>query len=296
MLEAGARGEYSIIAETGDVSQTRQFFYPKPRAVLTWSPDTDTQIRARYELVLGQLDFNNFIASSNLSGTGISGGNANLRPDQHTQYEISGERHFWDKGAFVLTYMHESIKDVVDLIPVAGPDGVLFDAPGNIGNGTNDQITANFTIPLDKIGLKNGLLKATNIFKMTNVKDPVTGKDRVISGSRPQDVELTLTQDIDSLKSTWGVYYYNCWDEHYYRLEQVRHRAAIPPFIEAWWEYKPESSLSLRLEVDNFGRFVYDDQFFNYAGPRNDFPLAEIEEIHIKSQPRLYFEIRKTFD
>jgi hypothetical protein len=295
MLEAGARAEYSIIAETGDISQTRQFFYPKPRAVLTWSPDADTQIRARYELVLGQLDFNNFIASSNLAGTGVSGGNANLRPDQHTQYEISGERHFWDKGAFVLTYMHEDIKDVVDYIPVAGPNGVLFDAPGNIGNGTNDQINVNLTLPLDKLGLTNGLLKATNVFKLTNVKDPVTGQDRVISGTRPQDIELTLTQDINSLKSTWGVYYFNCWDERYYRLQQVRHRRVIPPFLEAWWEYKPQGDLSLRFEVDNVVPFVYDDQYQNYAGPRDDFPLSNIEEIHIKSQPRLYFEIRKTF-
>lgn len=294
LLEAGARAEASIISETGDVSQTRRFFYPKPRAVLTWSPDPETQIRARYELVLGQLDFNNFIASSNLSGTGVSGGNANLRPDQHTQYEISAERRFWDKGAFVLTYMHESIKDVVDLIPVTNSKGETFDAPGNIGNGTNDQINVNLTLPLDKIGIANGLLKATNVFKFTDVKDPVTGRDRVISGIRPQDIEVKFTQDIDSLKSTWGVLYYNCWDEHYYRLTQVRHRRVIPPFFEAWWEYKPEESLSLRLELDNFGRFVYDDQFFNYAGPRDTFPLSSIEEIHIKSQPRLYFEIRKT--
>jgi outer membrane receptor protein involved in Fe transport len=295
-LEAGARMEYSIIAETGDVNQSRTFFYPKPRAVLTWAPDSDTQVRLRYERVLGQLDFNNFIASSNLSGTGVSGGNANLRPDQHTQYEISAERHFWDKGALVATFMHEEIKDVVDLIPVTDANGNVFDAPGNIGNGTNNQINLNLTLPFDKLGIPNGLLKVTNVFKLTNVKDPVTGRDRVISGTRPQDIEVKFTQDVDSLKSTWGVLYYNCWDEHYYRLAQVRHRRVIPPYLVAWWEYKPEDSLSLRFEVDNFGRFVYDDQFFNYAGPRDKFPLSSIEEIHIKSQPRLFFEIRKTFN
>jgi hypothetical protein len=75
----------------------------------------------------------------------------------------------------------------------------------------------------------------------------------------------------------------------------VRSRRAVPPFIEAWWEYKPQDTLSLRFEVDNFGRFVYDDRFFDYAGPRNVSPLSQIEEINIKSQPRLYFEIRKTF-
>jgi hypothetical protein len=177
---------------------------------------------------------------------------------------------------------------------VTSPNGI-FDAPGNIGTGTNDQITFNVTLPLDRLGLTNGLLKSTNIFKLTNVRDPVTGRDRVISAARPQDIELTLTQDIDSLKSTWGIFYYNAWTEHYYRLTQVRSRRAVPPFIEAWWEYKPQESLSLRFEVDNFGRFVYDDRFFDYAGPRNMSPLSEIEEINIKSQPRLYFEIRKTF-
>ena len=294
MLEAGARAEYSIIAETGDVQLTRHFFYPKPRFLATWAPDEDTQIRARYELVLGQLDFNNFIASSNLAGSGVNAGNANLQPDQHTQYEISAERHFWDKGAVVATYMHEEIKDVVDYIPITNQSGT-FDAPGNIGTGTNDQITVNLTLPLDKIGLTNGLLKSTNVFKLTNVRDPVTGQDRVISAERPQDIELTLTQDIDSLKSTWGLYYYNCWSEHYYRLTQVRSRRVIPPFFQAWWEYKPQDTLSLRFEVDNFGRFVYDDRFFDYAGPRNVASLSQIEEINIKSQPRLYFEIRKTF-
>ncbi|HEY2069166.1 MAG TPA: TonB-dependent receptor [Rhizomicrobium sp.] len=295
MVELGARFEYSIISETGDTNLTRKFFYPKPRAVVTWAPDSQNQVRFRYERVLGQLDFNNFVASSSLSASGVTAGNANLQPDQHTQYELSLEHHFWGKGAVVVTLLHEDIKDVVDYIPITNSSGT-FDAPGNIGNGRNDQVDVEMTLPLDKIGLSSALLKTTSIFRFSSVPDPVTGKDRVISAERPQDIELTLTQDIPSLKSTWSIFYFNCWNEHYYRLTQVRSRRTIPPYLTAYWEYKPTADWSLHLEVDNFGRFTYDDRFFDFAGPRNISPLDEIEEISIKSQPRLFFQIRKTFE
>ena len=126
--------------------------------------------------------------------------------------------------------------------------------------------------------------------------DPVTDKDRVISAERPQDLEFTLTQDLPDLKSTWSIFYYNAWNEHYYRLTQVRSRRVIPPYITAYWEYKPTPDWSLHLEVDNAAPFVYDDRFFDYAGPRNISPLVDVEELSIKSQPRLFVQIRKTFD
>jgi hypothetical protein len=302
LLEAGARFELSTISSTKGVIQSRSFFYPKPRAVMTWAPDKDTQVRLRYERVVGQLDFGSFVASSNLVGTGVTAGNVNLKPDQHTQYEISYERHFMGKGAVVASYTHEEIKDVVDYVPITNASGT-FDAPGNIGNGTSDQIKINLTLPLDWLGLKNGLLTSTNRLLYTRVKDPVTGAERDISPGqsdnqalRPQDIELTLTQDIDSLKSTWGIFYYNCWSEHYYRLTQTRSRHTVPPYIEMWWDYKPTPDLSFRLELYNPGRFTYDDRFYDYAGPRDVSALSEIEELRIKSQPRIYFRIRKTFD
>jgi hypothetical protein len=88
-LEAGARFEYSRISENSDTSLSREFFYPKPRLLLTWTPLKGTQLRLRYERVLGQLDFTNFVASSDLQATGVSGGNPNLAPDRHSQYELS---------------------------------------------------------------------------------------------------------------------------------------------------------------------------------------------------------------
>lgn len=262
---------------------------------MTWSPDKDTQICLRYERVLGQLNFNNFIATSSLASTGVMGGNPNLEPDQHSQYEVSFNRQFWSKGAFNVTLMHERISDLEDFVPVTNASGT-FDAPGNIGTGKNTQIDVEFTVPLDKLGLENGLLKTTNIWRISSVRDPVSGQPRVISAERPQDIEWTLTQDINSLKSTWGIFYYNCWDERYFYFDQVRHRRTVPPYLTMWWEYKPTTTWSLHLELDNVGRFTYDDKYYDYAGLRLITPLQSTEELSIKSQPRLYVQIRKTFD
>ena len=128
------------------------------------------------------------------------------------------------------------------------------------------------------------------------MRDPVTGENRVISGERPQDLEATFTQDIESLKSTWSVGWYNCWDEHYYRLEQTQHRRVLPPYITAYWEYKPTPDLSLHFELDNLGSFVYENEFFNYDGERGVVPLAYTDDRAIRSEPRVFIEVRKTFN
>lgn len=295
VLEAGARTEYSTIIESGSENLTRSFFYLKPRAVLTWSADADTQVRVRYEKVLGQLDFNNFIASANLSSTGVTVGNKDLRPDQHSQYEISFERHFWEKGAFVLTFMHEDIKDVVDYVPITDTMGNVFDAPGNIGNGQDNQISVQATLPLDRFFVPNGLLTATGTFNLTSVRDPVTGTNRVISNQRPQTINVDFTQDIGSLNSTWGISYYNCWTEDSYRLTFTRDRKVLPPYFSLFWDYKPDAAWTFHLGLNDVAGFLYKDVRYYYAGPRNSSPLSSIDAYTTVAIPQIDVRIRHSF-
>jgi outer membrane receptor protein involved in Fe transport len=292
-LEAGARAEYSVISETGDSANSRTFFYPKPRVLVTWSPLKDTQVRLRYERVLGQLDFSNFVASSSLGSTGVAAGNPDLSPDRHSQYEISVEQHFWDKGAVVLTLTHDDVSGVMDYIPVMGSSG-LYDAPGNIGGGHKNLIDLEVTLPLDKLGLTNGLLKATQIWRLTGVRDPATGTTRAFSGIRPRVFQYTLTQDIDSLKSTWGVFFFTGWDERYYRPTQFEHAKVIPPYVELNWDYKPTTEWMFSVAVKNAIPFGYDDVNVSYPGLRGATDPSGLTEFKVKSQARLYLEIRRT--
>ena len=295
LVEAGVRFEFSTISQTGTTNLTRSFTYPKPRAVVTWSPLPDTQVRFRYEKVLGQLDFNNFAAAADLAATGITAGNANLRPDQHDQLELSFEQHFWTKGAFVLSLLHEEITDVVDVVAVTTPAGT-FAAPGNIGSGRNNKLAVTLTLPLDKLGIDNGLLRATTSWQYSRVIDPIQGFPRIISRQRPQSVNLNFSQDLPEWNSTWGVFYFNGWDEYSYRLTQIRHRAVIPPFTGFFWDWKPDANWSLHFEMDNLLRYVYNDVRTIYAGPRNANPVSSIEIFNSRSQPTIQFQIRRTFN
>jgi len=127
------------------------------------------------------------------------------------------------------------------------------------------------------------------------VRDPVTGQKRVISSQRPNNINIKFSQDVDSLKSTWGVFYYNCWDEYSYRLAQIRHRHIAPPYFGLFWDWKPSADWSLHVESDNITGFVYDDKKFNYAGPRNVAALASIDDYVGQSRPTIDIQIRHTF-
>jgi hypothetical protein len=128
-------------------------------------------------------------------------------------------------------------------------------------------------------------------------------RDELLKLGRPPRVPASpfryskrFSKDIASLKSTWGIFYYNCWNENFYRFEQVQYLRTVPPYLSLWWEYKPTPTWSLHVELDNVGRFGYEDKFYNYAGPRNSSPLQSIDDLYIHSQPRLYVQVRKTFD
>jgi hypothetical protein len=193
-----------------------------------------------------------------------------------------------------VTLLHDEISGVLDYIPVTGSSG-LFDAPGNIGNGHKDQVDVEVTLPLDRIGLTNGLLKSKTIWRFSSVRDPATNTDRTISGVRPRQFQFDLTQDIDSLKSTWGVTVGTGWDEQYFRPLQFRHRKLIPPYIEFSWAYKPTPEWMFAATLKNLGRFGYDDVNTYYAGLRGSVPPAQTTEFKIKSQIRLFVDIRRTF-
>lgn len=292
-LEAGARAEYSVISETGETSNSREFFYPKPRLLMTWSPYKDTQVRLRYERVLGQLDFSNFVASSNLSSNGVSAGNPNLSPDRHSQYEVSFEQHFWNTGAIVLTLTHDDISGVMDYIPVHGASG-LFDAPGNIGGGHKNTADLEITLPLDKFGVTHGLLKATQIFQLSGVRDPAAGNTRAISGVRPRVFKYTFTQDIESLNSTWGIFFFTGWSEQYFRPTKFEQAKTVPPYIEVNWDYKPTPQWMFSVAVKNVIPFSYQDINVTYPGLRGSASPSQMTDYKLKSQARLYVEIRRT--
>ena len=121
---------------------TRDFFYPKPRLLLAWPPDSHSQLRLRAERVVGQLNFTDFVASVNLSGFGVAA--RQCRPAARPALAVRGDAGtaFLGQGRAGPECLHEDITDLEDYIPVGGG----LDAPGNIPHTVSDKFSLSGTI------------------------------------------------------------------------------------------------------------------------------------------------------
>ena len=151
-------------------------------------------------------------------------------------------------------------------------------------------------MPLDFLGLKNGLFKPNLFWATGSLIDPVTGERRRISNLRNINSYYTISQDLDELKSTWTFFLGTGWSRNSWRIAQVS-RIAIHnnPFLNFNWAYKPTPDLMITLGADNFASYRFEIEQFNYAGPRNLVPLSSIQDVFIHTQPRIYLQLRKTF-
>ncbi len=292
-LEAGGRLEASNISSSGDATSSRILAFPKPRLILTWSPNERNQLRLRIEREVGQLDFADFVASSALSAGGaVHAGNPDLIPQNAWVAEVAYEKHI-DDAVFVVTVRRQLISDVIDRVPIFSSSGV-FDAPGNIGSARETDIEANFTVPLDRFGLKRGQLKAQGTWRDSSVADPTTGARRPISKQHPFDYEVHFTQDLPRWKATWGIDVFNRWTETYYRFNEID-AFKLKTWVDVFVEYKPKPNLSIRAELDNIGGRGFQRVLNVYAGPRNTNPLLYTDNRRQDFKPLVFVRVRRTF-
>ena len=286
-LEGGVRLEASTISQSGDADQEKSFFFAKPRLLATWTPMANNQLRFRFERELGQLDFGDFAASAELSDGTVFGGNVDLEPEQRWISELSYERRFWGEGVVSIGYRHDRIIDVIDRLPLPGG----LSATGNIGDGTLDQLSLNVVVPLDKVGISGARFTFRNDWNKTSVTDPTTGEDRRISGVRTSQANVGFQQDITSWKTQWGVNWLPRLGQATYDPDQTfAWRGA--DYLEAFVEYKPSPTLSLRAQLNLWDDFTQQRTVYATRDPRT---VAFVEERFIDPRTSVSLRVRKTF-
>jgi len=291
--EAGLRYETSSISSAGDVSLEKSLHFAKPRVALTWKPLPQTQVRFRFERVVGQLNFDDFVAESSLNTGVVTAGNPDLNPEQAWVTEAALEQRFWKDGAVVLTLRHSALSDVIDRSPVFTASGV-FDAPSNIGEGTKDELILNVTLPLAPLGLAGAQLKGQSTWRRSEVTDPTTRSDREISKLRPLEWEATFSQDVPRWKATWGVDVYGGWRETSYKFDEIS-TTKLKTFVRPFAEVRLRPDLLLRVELPNVTERGIRRMRTVYAGPRDTSPVAYVDDRDLQFGRMFYVRLRKTF-
>jgi hypothetical protein len=289
-VEAGARLEVSRITQSGDNNLERNFFYPKPRAVLTWNPSGVDQVRLRVEREVGQLDFGDFLASADLQAGTSEGADAKLAPSRSWVGEVAYERRFWGAGSISATLTHAQIKDVNDYRPL--DDGSGQDAPSNIGDGRSDQFVILMTLPTERLGVSGGLLKTRFSWYDSHVTDPVTHEKRRITDATPLVCNVSFTRDMPGGKWSWGATTICPTQFSRYRINEVRTNR-LEQWFEGFFEWKPRSDLTVRTTLANLSSRNATRERVIYNGSRAGGSVKQVEYRSIPFEPYLFIQVRK---
>jgi outer membrane receptor protein involved in Fe transport len=297
-LEGGLRYEASRISSEADAgvgtpstSKEKTLTFVKPRTVATWSPDENNQFRARFEREVGQLNFDDFVAAVE-AGVVVSG-NPDLNPEHAWVSEAAYERRFWNSGSIALTVRHFDISDVIDRAPILTSSG-FSDAPANIGEGTRDELSLEVTLPVDRLGLKGGMLRGESTWRRSEVIDPTTGETREISGEHPIDWEAHYTQGLPQWKMTVGFDVFGSLREPFYRFNEVT-QIKLRTFVVPWVEWKPRRDISIRADIQNLASRNFNRTREVYDGPRDENPMLFREHQELDNKTSVYVRVRKTF-
>lgn len=199
-VESVLGAELSEISQTGAGAPDQRFSFLKPSVTLIHAPDHGVVNRLNLSRQVAQLDFRDFVSSTNFSDDDVDRGNPDLKPQQTWLAEASSERRFGDVGAAKLTAFHRWVRDVQDRLPIDDE----FEVPGNIGNGRRWGVEFEGTVPLAAMGLEQSRLDVEASWEDSSVTDPVSGEARRFSGQRKYRFESEFRQDLVAHRWAWG--------------------------------------------------------------------------------------------
>ena len=291
-LEAGSRFEYSRLDLSGDSNLSKSFFFAKPRVLVDWSMSGDDRLRLLLEREVGQLDFEDFAGSASLSSSTVTAGNPDLEPERTWRLEVAWDRGFMGAGALLLTVRHERIDELIDRIPIIADEP--FDAVGNIGRGQRTELEFNLTLPLDRIGIRTGLLRTRALWRDSSATDPTTKEVRQISEDLPREFEMHFSQQLPHARLRWGVdlALASAAREHYF--DEVRNER-LGTRLDVFAQYEPSPDWNVRLFANNLTDRSAVRERQIHDGIRSEAPPSFIETRTLKIGPWVGISLRRTF-
>lgn len=293
-LESGLRLEFSEIEQTGDAEQVRSFYYPKPSVTLNWRTDEHSRIRFAARRDVDQLRFDRFASSVDVADRNSTIGNPDYVPERTWTLEGEWERRFGDEGFLSLLVGYDWVQDLDGFVPIATPAG-LFDAPGNIGDGTLFRVTGHAIAPLDAIGIPHALLDITIHRYDTDIEDPLTGLNRHFDGYRKWDVTLDYRQIFPATQIAWGWDYYWTSGVETFRAREYRLHEKTDGDLDFYLETTRWAGITARIGVNAVINNGDDRSRVFYVGSRADGVVSSTEHRNESMGTTWYAQFRGTF-
>ena len=289
-LQLSAGAEHSTLAQVGGGGLTREFLRPKGTLSVAWKPTSTLDVNVKLQRRVGQLNFYDFLASVNLNDDRENAGNPDLVPQQSWDFEVEATKNLGAYGTSTLRLYDHRIDDLIDIIPI-GADG---ESLGNIDSAREYGVEWKGTWKLEPFGWRGAKVDTRWWLQQSQVRDPLTGVERRISGSLIHFWQVKLRHDVPGTSWAWGFDINHELDARDVRLTEIGYTWEGPRWGELFIERKDFHGLTLRAAVANaLDAGSYRDRYV-HLGRRTD-PLDYHEVRDRRIGPIFAFQVAGKF-
>ncbi len=289
-------GEVKVENSTISVPQDHRsdsFTYLKPRFEAVYTIDDKTKLSWKTVRQVDQLSFNGFASTVQLQTNQVTLGNTALVPQKDWLNTLILERSFWDKGAISIAYEHYDYEDTSDFIAlIDGSD--VYSAVGNLGKGTADYLHIKVDTPLDKLHVPHGTLSIDATNRQTKVKDPITGRNRQISGMERWVYQASFSQEFPASRTSWGIDVQELNQDRNYLANELDD-SHFDPWTQFWFQYKTPKNVTFKIMLKNPLNLRFTQDRTVYQGLRDQTPVVMTQHTTSHIPPIIELRLKKDF-
>lgn len=299
-LESSLVAEFSEIEQTGDVNNTRDFDFLKPKLDFRFDINGALQFKSSLEKVVSQLSFSDFSRATNErdDDQDTIAGNPLLNPEESWQAEVGFDYRLPnDGGALNASYFYYRWDNKIGKIDVTPPSGELTSTNGNVSSAAAYGLITNASIRLGFVGLPTALLTAALTLQESEYhRDPLAPMEH---GFPPYDrggYRFGFRHDVPEYRLNYGVNYFGRINGNrtMFDIDQ-RSDFVIPSNLSAFVEKVGFGGLTYRLEANNLEDDMVCADRRRYSGYITDGVLNEIEYNCTTTGRQFIFKVRGNF-
>ena len=298
-LESTLVAEFSEIEQSGDLQNTRDFDYLKPKVDFRYNISNSMQFRTTLERVVTQLSFADFSRATNErdEDQDTVAGNPDLEPEESLRGEVTLDYRLPnDSGTINARYFHHEYDNKIYKVDISTPTKIQS-TNGNVGKAATYGLVLNGSVRLGFLGVPQALLTGSVTVQESEFDyDPLVPIEH---GFPPYDrgsYRVSYRHDLPQYQMNYGITYNaringgrTAWDI------DNRYSIYVPSDLSLFVEKIGFFGLTYRFEASNLENDVSRPKRERYDGYLIDDVLKEVEFFRTTTGRQFTFIIRGNF-
>ncbi len=298
-LESSLVGEFSEITQTGDVYNSRDFRFLKPKVDFRYDINSALQLQASVEKVVSQLSFADFSANTNQrdEDQDTIAGNPELEQEQIWQYGLNLDYRLPNDGGVLSSRLfYNDVGNSIGRVELYAPGPRLASTNGNVGDGYVLGFNFDASVRFGFLGLPQALATFGLLLQDSAIDDPLIGFERKVVPYDRGSFRLGFRHDVSALGLNYGFDYRDRIDGNrpLFDIDNVLYLNSQSD-LTVFLEKSGVAGLTLRLEARNLRDHVDRRTRFRYFGYLRDQVLRETENFAVATGLQFAFSVRGNF-